>query len=560
MPNYTKKRGKKKVTSDFDVGKNFRYNKKRFYVRGDAMKKNRIIQIIFSIIFFYFILTVLLFVAETVSKGAESSITNLGDAAWYLLATLTTVGYGDVTPVTMAGKTIGAIMMVSSAGVLTFLLGLTFTVLFGRLLPCFLLWCVRHRNWYVFSTLDESTQILASRLAKEDPKAAYVFCGREETISQEYFPTMKHHVIIDEPTEVVIKRQDPSKRCNVFFMTKNGWENDALGRGLLKRGNRPGLKVFCDADHAPDHVPDGMVLFHRPDSIARSYWTSFPVETNEKVILLVGDGKVARQILERGILINVLPWEQSLEYHVFGDWTEFQRDHYELGKIVGIGVKPVDEDGLFFEGQAWNASPALLASASRIIFCADEEEVNLSRMTELRRHFPTRAQVDAYTSKADDRCRNFGGDDQLLTGEIVMQEKLNRMAVKLNEFYCNKTGSGTGWMELSEFHRQSNIAAADHLLTKIRLLLPQENVTQVTPEVCATAFARYCELSAERKEACRWLEHKRWMRFHVMNNWRYAPVRDNQLRHHPMLVSYEELTEQEQALDDSAWEILGEIK
>ncbi len=179
MPNYTKKRGKKKVTSDFDVGKNFRYNKKRFYVRGDAMKKNRILQIIFSIIFFYFILTVLLFVAETVSKGTESSITNLGDAAWYLLATLTTVGYGDVTPVTMAGKTIGAIMMVSSAGVLTFLLGLTFTVLFGRLLPCFLLWCVRHRNWYVFSTLDESTQILASRLAKEDPKAAYVFCGRE---------------------------------------------------------------------------------------------------------------------------------------------------------------------------------------------------------------------------------------------------------------------------------------------------------------------------------------------------------------------------------------------
>ncbi len=560
MSNYTKNGEKRKSPVILTLERILGIIRKDFYVRGDVMKKNRILQIIFSIIFFYFILTVLLFVAETVSKGAESSITNLGDAAWYLLATLTTVGYGDVTPVTMAGKTIGAIMMVSSAGVLTFLLGLTFTMLFGRLLPCFLLWCVRHRDWYVFSTLDESTQILASRLAKEDPKAAYVFCGREETISQEYFPTMRHHVIIDEPTEIVIKRQDPSKRCNVFFMTKNGWENDALGRGLLKRGKRPGLKVFCDADHTPDHVPEGMTLFHRPDSIARSYWTSFPVETNEKVILLIGDGKVARRILERGILINVLPWEQSLEYHLFGDWTEFQKDHYELGKIVGIGVKPVDEDGIFFEEREWNESATLLKDASRIVFCADEEEVNLSRMTELRRYFPTNAQVDAYTSKEDDRCRSFGGDDQLLTGEIVMQEKLNRMAIKLNEFYCNKTGGGSGWMELSEFHRQSNIAAADHLLTKIRLLLPQENVTQVTPEVCAMAFARYRELSAERKEACRWLEHKRWMRFHVMNNWSYAPVRDNHLRHHPMLVSYEELTEQEQALDDSAWEILGEIK
>jgi len=50
------------------------------------------------------------------------------------------------------------------------------------------------------------------------------------------------------------------------------------------------------------------------------------------------------------------------------------------------------------------------------------------------------------------------------------------------------------------------------------------------------------------------------MRFHIMNNWSYAPVRENSLRHHTLLVPYDVLEKKEQELDDSAWEILGEIK
>ena len=98
------------------------------------MKKKRIIQIIFSILFVYAFLMILLSVVESSPNAVEqSSISSIGDAAWYLLATLTTVGYGDVTPVTFTGKIIGAIMMISSAGVLTFLLGLLFSVFFGRI-------------------------------------------------------------------------------------------------------------------------------------------------------------------------------------------------------------------------------------------------------------------------------------------------------------------------------------------------------------------------------------------------------------------------------------------
>ncbi|MBP5282590.1 MAG: ion transporter [Lachnospiraceae bacterium] len=523
------------------------------------MKKKRICQIIFSIVVFYVILTILLYVVETIPRSAGSSITSLGDAAWYLLATLTTVGYGDITPVTAAGKLIGAVMMISSAGVLTFLLGLVFTLLFGRFLPSFRLWLYRRSEWYVFSELDESTQLLASKLAQDAPNATFVFHGKEENLSQEHFPTMRHFVIVEDPIETIIRRQDPANTCNLFLMSQDGWENYRIGCKLLERITRSTLRLYCNVDHGPDRIPAGMVLFDRPDAIARSYWNSYPTLEDENVFVMIGDGKIARRLLERGLLINVLPMEHPLEYHVFGDWEDFKRDHYELSAIVGINEKWEGEDSIFFEEGPWNASAEMLRDAHRIIICGDDQEENLSLMAKLRRYFPTLARVDVYTGMADERCRIFGGDDQLLSREMVMQEKINQLAVRMNEHYREKTGAGQGWTELSEFHRQSNIAAADHILTKIRLLLPKENVTQATPEYCTMAYEQFRGLSEEQKEACRWIEHKRWVRFHVVNNWGYAEKRDNLLRRHPLLIPYEELSHEEQILDDSAWEILGEM-
>ncbi len=53
----------------------------------------------------------------------ESSITNLGEAIWYSIVTMTTVGYGDLYPVTSQGKWIGYLFIVASMGVLGLLIG-----------------------------------------------------------------------------------------------------------------------------------------------------------------------------------------------------------------------------------------------------------------------------------------------------------------------------------------------------------------------------------------------------------------------------------------------------
>lgn len=53
----------------------------------------------------------------------DSGIQTLWDAFWYMFVTLTTVGYGDMYPLTVAGKLIGYIYVFLSLGLLGYLIG-----------------------------------------------------------------------------------------------------------------------------------------------------------------------------------------------------------------------------------------------------------------------------------------------------------------------------------------------------------------------------------------------------------------------------------------------------
>ena len=55
------------------------------------------------------------YLAEHEHPGAN--ITTLGDALWWSVITITTVGYGDYTPITPIGRVIGTIVMFSGIGI-----------------------------------------------------------------------------------------------------------------------------------------------------------------------------------------------------------------------------------------------------------------------------------------------------------------------------------------------------------------------------------------------------------------------------------------------------------
>ncbi len=76
--------------------------------------------ILFSILAGYLLLTFLLYYTEQGREG--SSINTLAEAFWYSVVTLTTVGYGDYTPVTGVGRLIGFLFLIGSVGVLGYLI------------------------------------------------------------------------------------------------------------------------------------------------------------------------------------------------------------------------------------------------------------------------------------------------------------------------------------------------------------------------------------------------------------------------------------------------------
>jgi len=58
------------------------------------------------------------------SPSSSSNIKSMWDALWWALATVTTVGYGDVVPETQAGRVIGAITMVVGIGAYSAFVGM----------------------------------------------------------------------------------------------------------------------------------------------------------------------------------------------------------------------------------------------------------------------------------------------------------------------------------------------------------------------------------------------------------------------------------------------------
>src|SRR3982751_5984685 len=82
--------------------------------------RNFIITVIALLLTYGILLSVLLDLEE---NAAGSNIHSFEDGMWYLLETLTTVGYGDTLPVTYWGRMIGFVFLLSSFGVYGFIIG-----------------------------------------------------------------------------------------------------------------------------------------------------------------------------------------------------------------------------------------------------------------------------------------------------------------------------------------------------------------------------------------------------------------------------------------------------
>ena len=98
----------------------------------------RLVQLFFRTLKFFEgrrILYIIVFSAMAVTLGAvaeylvestdpEAKITDIGDAFWWAIVTVTTVGYGDLYPVTPGGKIVASMMMIIGIAILGILISI----------------------------------------------------------------------------------------------------------------------------------------------------------------------------------------------------------------------------------------------------------------------------------------------------------------------------------------------------------------------------------------------------------------------------------------------------
>ena len=318
-----------------------------------------------------------------------------------------------------------------------------------------------------------------------------------------------------------------------------------------------GIACCCMADIAGEHMPPQMQLFSPTEAMSRCYWKEHPLKKSERCVVLIGCGEAGSALLGRALLTNVFEPGRTVEYHVFDDTAGFAALHPEIVKALSGGED--DEDRLFFHPGSWTQAHELLTRADRIVLCTDSDEENFRICETIKRWYGCRAAIHAHLAEDVPGLVAFGERSRSMRPEFVMKDELNRRARLMNDIYNEGAANPAQWKELSPFLRQSNIAAADHLIVKARFLLGEEELTELSQEDCRRAYARFLELYRTQADLLQKMEHRRWMRFHQMYNWQYAPVRDNVSRLHPLLLPYEQLSVPEQRKDAYAWEMLGRL-
>ena len=492
----------------------------------------------------YLLLLFLLVLAEKDAEGA--SILSLPLSFWYSVTTLTTVGYGDLYPVTLGGRIIGFIFQLMSLGVLAAVFSLVYQLIQGRLLPRIKLLFSRQKTWYLFPEADEASLLLAEKLAVTDKSSVVILPRKARSLSS-------LHAVYTDLDAVNLCHMHPSPEAvHVFLLQEKSFANEKQA-SLLKPVR---CKLYLLNDHEPNQIPENVTYFDPAEGTARLYWHTYPLKKPDEQIILVGGGRYGRALLEQALMINIFSPNQSLTYRLFGDWSEFFRQHPQLENILTVNSIKPGRDCLLFREGAWNQNWQPYREADRIIFCEDDEANNAEKAFELLRYCPVRGTVYARLDDAPEEIIGFGSQRELYSPELIMQRTLNRLAISLHENYRASAGGNLpAWDALGSFLRRSNLASADHLFMKERILFKKD---AETPQDFAKAAEIYASLSDEDKDKCRRIEHERWCRFHYLNNWAFGPIRDNAARIHPLLKPFDELSPEDQAKDDYAWELLSQ--
>ena len=519
---------------------------------NNGKRKNALLTVLLFIMA-YITLLIVLVAAERGQPGSQ--INTLADAVWFSLVTISSVGYGDLTPVSPLGHVIGIIFLLMSMGVLVALFGYVVSAISSEGLPMFRLGLRRSKNWYYFAEFTAEADVLARDVLREDPDGVIIFgINREKEIEVPDYPCLFINV---SPARIVAHKKGRGQRCKLFFLD----ENDI--RSNLKASNIQELDadVYAHTASGPEKMAGNLNMFHSYDCCARSYWRDKPLDSSEDIIVIIGFGRYGMALLERAILMNIYDTDFDVSYHVFGDSEHFQRIHVNLGAAMAINEVHPGHDSIYFHSEEWTSAHELIAKADRIIICEDIEEVGWDDYWKLQRYYEHKGTVHLRSNLKAHDVSIFGTNEQIYSVNQIIRTMLNDAARLVNDMYRRSVENSLDWDELDDQLKQSKIATADHLLMKIRVLLGDRTVSAFDRRTFVAANERLMEAmkDPDKRDSLRRIEHARWVRFYAYCNWKYGKVKDAQKHENPMICEYEDMSEEQKSYHDRAWELIGEI-
>ncbi len=521
------------------------------------MKRKRLGSIVIVLILAAVYVTLLLVMLRAEAGIPESSIQTFGDAVWYSVVTLTTVGYGDVTPITPVGHAVGIVFLLLSTCILITLVGTLLSFLSSEGFPLFMLSHQKKKNWYFFADMSLESDALARRIVETDARAVIIYGQSQSSLDEKPdYPCLFVNV---SPERIVRCKRGKGSRCKVFLMRENDIGTNPRAVGIAELP----VDVYARTVSGEDNFTGNVHFFNSYDCCAREYWRNKPLIRAESRIVLIGFGHYGQALLERAIMTNVLDPNHRVSYHIFGDVGDFLQLHPGLQLIFSIGAESEEKDGLIFHQTAWSEEHGLLALADRIIICGDDEQGGWDVFWKLRRYYRIRGRIDLRSNRPVAGVSYFGTNESLYTPEHVLRTTMNQMAIAMNNQYMKKyPDTAIPWERLEDYLRQSKIAASEHLFMKVRVLLEEENLTTLTPELLAMAYIIYGKASQNPRllDQYRRMEHVRWVRFYAFYNWSYGPVYDRSLRQDPRMCKYSELTAEQKQSYDAAWTLLQELQ
>ena len=208
-----------------------------------------------------------------------------------------------------------------------------------------------------------------------------------------------------------------------------------------------------------------------------------------------------------------------------------------------------------------------------LIFLMHQDVIqNLKALNLINRYFEKLPKIIRNVSNVDltkllpqnqGKIRSFGDLSEIMTGEVIVREELDKRAKAFNKSYNQASsiagmGEDTSWNELSYVKKNSSRQSASHAAIKeeiLKMVLKGKSSQELRTYLKEKfeEFARLQDLQKKSKEVFQKefraflkdnpvldflsrLEHKRWCNSYYAMGFRYGEKKDESRKTHPCLI------------------------